>query len=119
MAKQENMWPMIGAWAYIIGLIIAILGGAFAPGNTTAALVLGIIGIIVGLLNIVDKEVTLFLVASITFIVAASSLEGVVTGLLGASVGGAIASILSYIVVMVAPGAAIVALKAIYQVSRA
>jgi uncharacterized membrane protein len=119
MAKNENVWPMVGAWAYIIGLVIAILAGAFAPSNAAVGLVLGVIGIIVGLLNITDKEVMLFLIASITFVVAASSLEGVVMSLIpAAGIGAAIASILNYIVIMVAPGAAIVGLKAIYEVSH-
>lgn len=111
----------LGPWAYIVGVIVAVLAGFAAPANTMVALVLGVLGLIVGLLNITDKEVQLFLVASIAFIVSASSLASVVGGVLaGAPLGLAagLVSALQYLVSFTAPAAAIVGLLALYKLSR-
>lgn len=112
------MWPTIGAVAFLIGLVIAILAGFFAPANSSVVLVIGVLGIIVGFLNIADKEVLLFLVAAITWLIAASSLSNVLTLLLGSPIGTYLASILGYIVVFVGPAAAIVSLKVVYDVAK-
>ncbi|MDD2655893.1 MAG: hypothetical protein PHQ80_04480, partial [Candidatus ainarchaeum sp.] len=78
--------------------------------------------LIVGLLDIADKEVQLFLVASIAFIVGASSLAGVVAGLFATvplgGVGTALVAALQYMVAFTAPAAAIVGLLALYKLSR-
>ncbi len=111
----------LGPWAYILGVVIAILAGFIMPANAMIALVLGVLGLIVGLLNITDKEVQLFLVASIAFIVGASSLAAVAAGVLaGAPLGVAagLVSALQYLVSFTAPAAAIVGLLALYKLSK-
>lgn len=112
----------IGPWAYIIGVAIALLAGFAMPENAMVALALGALGLIVGLLNITDKEVQLFLVASIAFIVGASSLGAVLAGLftavpLGFS-GTALVAALQYMVAFTAPAAAVVGLLALYRLSK-
>jgi hypothetical protein len=110
-----------GPWAYIVGVVIAVIAGFLMPANAMAALVLGVLGLIVGLLNVADKEVQLFLVASIAFIVGASSLGGVIAGLLAGvplGLGAGLVSALQYLVAFTAPAAAIVGLLALYRVSR-
>ncbi|MBM3303598.1 MAG: hypothetical protein FJY76_00745, partial [Candidatus Aenigmarchaeota archaeon] len=59
----------VGGWAFILGVVIAILAGL---ASTFAAmysgyvlLVLVILGLIVGFLNIKDKEVVNFLIVAI------------------------------------------------------
>lgn len=112
----------IGPWAYIIGVVVALLAGFIMPANAMVALALGVLGLIVGLLNIGDKEVQLFLVASIAFIVGASSLGGVLAGLFTAVplgwLGDALVAALQYMVAFTAPAAAIVGLLALYKISR-
>ncbi|MEW5996671.1 MAG: hypothetical protein AB1657_03690 [Candidatus Micrarchaeota archaeon] len=74
-----------------------------------------------GLLNVTDKEVQLFLVASIAFIVSASGLAAVVAGVLvGAPLGLAagLVGALQYLVSFTAPAAAIVGLLALYKLSK-
>lgn len=111
MAKGDM--SQIGVWAFILGLIVSILAGFLYPGQSTLALVLGVLGLIVGLLNITDKEVTLFLIAAITFLSAAGSLNAVLMPFLPQ-----ISGVVAYIAVFVGPGAGIVALRALYDVSR-
>ncbi|MFA6035693.1 MAG: hypothetical protein WC759_01930 [Candidatus Micrarchaeia archaeon] len=80
------------------------------------ALLLGIFGVIVGLLNVADKEVQLFLVASIALLTAAWGLSEVLVSI--QVVGGLFNGILSNIKVFVAPAAAVVSLKALYVCSK-
>ena len=107
----------LGAWAFIVGLVIAILAGFMTPTiDATYALVLGVIGLIVGVLNVSDKEIPLFLVAALAFLLAASSMGGVLGTI--PAIGAFIPTMLNYIVVMVGPAAAIVGLKAIYDIAK-
>ncbi len=117
--KQEDSWSKIGAWSFIVGLAIAVVAGIFYPTATPMAgnvFVLGILGILVGILNIGDKEIMMFLLGALTFLVASSSLS-VVFSIIPA-LGPVLPSILNNIVLFVGPGAAVVALKALYDVSQ-
>jgi hypothetical protein len=113
-----------GPWAYIVGVVIALIAGFVMPADTTVVLALGVLGLIVGLLNVADKEVQMFLVASIAFIVAASGLSGVVSGLFAGlpvedmGIGEGLVAALNYLVAFTAPAAAIVAILALYKISK-
>jgi hypothetical protein len=60
----------IGFWAFIIGLILAIVGGLVAHDNAAVVVILIVLGLVVGLLNVTGKEIMLFLVATVALIVA-------------------------------------------------
>ncbi|VVB67920.1 Uncharacterised protein [Candidatus Norongarragalina meridionalis] len=113
----ESMMSKLGPWAFIVGLVIAILAGFVYPTtDLTIVLVLGVLGIIVGVLNISGKEVNSFLLATVAFMVGASSLGAVLAVI--PAIGPELPRILDYIVAFIAPGAALVALKAIYEVAK-
>ncbi|MGB9719480.1 MAG: hypothetical protein ACPL06_02710 [Candidatus Anstonellales archaeon] len=108
-----------------MGLLIAVIAGLVPLGANLVvwvSLLLGLIGIFVGLMNIRDKEILLFLVAAIAFMISASSLASVFATLgtqFGVNfLGQAITQILANIVVLTAPAAAVVAIKALYEISR-
>ncbi len=112
----------IGGYAFIAGIVIAVLAGiagsivaGYAGGIT---LVLVILGLLVGYLNISAKEVLTFIVAAIGLIVAGSAnlqaIDTVVSGL-----GTVLQAILANIMVFIAPAVIIVGLKAIYSVAKA
>ncbi|MBN2095194.1 MAG: hypothetical protein JW727_04045 [Candidatus Aenigmarchaeota archaeon] len=107
----------IGQWSFIIGVAVAVLAGVFGAYNESARLVLVLLGILVGFLNISDKETTDFLVAA-----AALLLTGILTGTAGLNtlpyIGYYIGAILPNISTFVAPAAIIVALKAIYAMGK-
>ena len=115
----------IGEWAFLLGVIIAIIVGAlavFVPSMIGPAaadwviVVLVILGIIIGFLNIKDKETTVFLVAAIALAISwqAFSKLNVLINPLGSLIG----QILMYIAIFVAPAAIIVALKAVINLAR-
>lgn len=101
----------IGAWSFIAGLVIALIF-AFIPSADWMVWLLGVLGVIIGLLNIGDTEVKEFLIAAIAFVVSASSLV---------SVFGAFAFIGQFfgnIITLIGPAAAIVAIKALYNLAK-
>ena len=112
----------IGYWAFLIGILIAIVAGiVFASGALDAqsagmvAVVLVILGIIVGFLNILDKDLSTFLIAVIALTAAGASAGGIGTWI--PYVGMTIASIVSYIVLFVMPATVIVAVKVIWDLA--
>ncbi len=119
MAKKDGM-PALGAWAYLLGLVIATLAGAFSvtvnsPANgAMLAIVLGVLGLLVGLMNITESEVLNFLIAGVAFLLSVTSL-----GSLGAVLNvQQVAGIFGNLAAFVAPAVAIVALKAVYDISH-
>ena len=107
----------VGEWSFIGGVILAILigivPGAFTSYADLVAWVLVILGILVGLLNIKEKETHDFLLAAVALLIAGSA------GLQNLPVvGDYIGPILLNIATFVAPAAVIVALKAVYEIAR-
>lgn len=109
----------LGKWAFIVGAVIAIITGIGAGlgqswGNDAWLMVILIVaGLIVGFVNITAKEVQGFLIAAIAMLVANTANLGIlIPGIdqLGAILAGIIAKLL----VVVAPAALIVAVRAVY-----
>jgi hypothetical protein len=104
----------VGELAFLAFVIIAILAGiatAAYPGGNYGAVyaVLVVLGVIVGLLNVTEKETTPFLVAAIALLAAGTATFSSIN-----VVGPVIDNILKFIGAFVAPAAVIVAIKAIY-----
>ena len=96
---------MIGRWAYVIGVVISILSGFVVI--SAAASILFIVGLIVGFLNIGEKEGHDFLVAVLTLLVV---------GLAGSQVfadSGTLSTILNNFVSFASAAALVVALKTV------
>jgi hypothetical protein len=106
----------IGVWSFIVGLILALIAALVWPNTGWVALVLGILGILVGLINISDKETTTYLIAAIALIVGAGGLVDIIAK---ANIAvDFLTSLMYYIIAFVAPGAVVVAIKAIFGVAR-
>jgi|SRR3989344_1428492 len=67
MAKKSNL---IGSWAFLIGVLLAIILGLFGNLNYGLTVTLVVIGLIVGLLNVGDEEATPFLMSGAVLIIA-------------------------------------------------
>ena len=117
MAKK-SIWGKVGAWAFILGLVVSIVIAIFSSATTPAwaVIVLAILGVIVGLLNISDAEVNKFLVASIAFLLSFQALAAITQAVaLGWDSIGVFFNLVS---VFIAPAAAIVAIKSLYSLSK-
>ena len=102
-----------GSYAFIIGILIAVLAGIGAVGGGLAIMVLVLLGLIVGLLNVTAKETEPFLIAAIALIVAGSANLTIVNSIVS-GLGTVLQAILGNIVVFVAPAVIVVALKSVY-----
>ena len=118
MAKnKKGVMDKIGVWSYIVGFALALVLSivltlqGFGLGELSVA-VLAILGFIVGLLNITDKEVDTYLVASVAFVVSAWAFM--------MTIGGwpFLKTFMHAIIVFTAPGALVVSFKALYKVAK-
>ncbi len=110
---KESASQKVGGWSFIIGGLVAIILGAI-PSTTGTNWVVGlllVLGVIVGFLNISDKELVSFLVACVAFLVAVPAF-GVAVGSFGTSFDW-LSRILMHIGVFVVPAALIASVKAI------
>lgn len=98
----------LGKWAFIVGLIIAVVGG-LGFSQPWFGWVLALLGLIVGFLNITDKECTKFLLAAIGLVIAANAFSGL------PFVGGYLTNILSYIIAFISGALLVVALKVLFE----
>ena len=113
-----------GEYLALISIIIAVLAGLAAGvpgfvGSATAgyiAVVLVILGIIVGLTTITEKEVTSFLITSIVFVTVGTAAFGAID-LVAAPIGTVLDAIVKNIATFVAPAAIIVGFKAVYALA--
>ncbi|MBM3148512.1 MAG: hypothetical protein FJ008_04595 [Chloroflexi bacterium] len=103
---------IIGFIAFILGLVIAVVAGIFAPQNSVVILVLVLLGVIIGLLNITSKELIPLLLATIALIVVG----GVFAPITTLGIGKYLDQILSLVATLVAPAAVIAAVKALWAV---
>lgn len=112
--NSKKLIEKIGVWAYVVGFIIALLVAIASPTTLTAgsAALLAILGIIVGLINITDQEVSTYLMAAVAFIISAWAL--------GDTIGAwpFIKTFMTAIIVFTAPGALVVSFKALYNVAK-
>ena len=106
---------LIGKWAFIIGLIVAVITGIVTSIPYTI-LILFVLGLVVGFLNITDKDIVKFLVASIALLVLgvasinALSVLAIISDYLNAILGNFIA--------FVSAATLVVAIKAVLEVSK-
>jgi hypothetical protein len=112
--NKTRVLSLIGFWAFIIGLVLALVAGILLPANTVIIIVLIILGLIIGFLNITAKEIMLFLVATIALIVVGN----VFTPLTVLDIGKFLGSILAYVATLMAPAAIVVAIKALWAVGK-
>lgn len=109
MAKKGNL---LGGWSFLLGIILAVILGAVGAITQTIAIVLVILGLVVGLLNITDKEVKPFLMAGTVLVIVAA---------LGSSVFGVIpivSRILDATLMLFVPATVIVALKSVFSLAK-
>jgi uncharacterized membrane protein len=106
----------VGKWAFLVGLVIAVLASFLTGYATTVALVLFVLGLVVGFLNISEKDSNKFLVANIALLtggiasMSAISMLGIVSTYL--------VTILGSFVAFVSAAALVVAIKAIFETSK-
>lgn len=109
------MKQSVGRWAFIIGLIVSVLLGFVT--FTYASLVLVVLGLIVGFLNVSEKEAKMYLIAVTALMVVG------ISGLQALSVLGSVytwvQTVLTSFVTFAAAAAVVVAIKALFEIGQA
>ena len=72
MAKSLMKKGVIGSWAFLIGVILAVVLGLLGMVSGIWVTILVVIGLIVGLLNITESETTPFLLSGAVLIIASA-----------------------------------------------
>jgi hypothetical protein len=115
--SQENL---IGAWAFFIGVIFAVVIGIFQSQLGTHVnwiyVLLAIIGFLIGILNVGDKDIDKFLIASVSLVIV--SFMGSSTLKVASNIGLMIGIVLQALLVMFIPATIVVALKAVFAISK-
>lgn len=111
MAKGKG--SIVGAWAFLIGVVLAVILGFLGEINQTMAVILVIIGLIVGLLNIADEEATPFLMSG-TVLIIASAFGGNVLAVTLPK----ISSVLGALMMIFVPATIIVAIKNVFGLAH-
>ena len=111
----------IGVWAFIGGIVLALIAGLAASGMTPymglISTIMAVLGLLVGLLNINDEEVTPFVIAAIGLATGSVVLANL-GALLGGKVGGIVETAFRVFGVFVAGAVFVPALKAIYKLAK-
>lgn len=110
------MSEQLGKWAFIIGLIVAVLAGFITTYATYTLLILFVLGLVVGFINITEKIVIKFLVAVIALLsLGVGSLNAL--GVLGI-VNSYLMAILGNFISFVGAAALVVSIKAIIDTGK-
>ena len=118
--SRENM---IGAWAFLIGVILSVVMGVFggAPSSPYITWTFVVLGLVVGFF-VAEKDAQTFLIAAVSLVIV--SYIGVSGAVLNAAIGesGAfrtmMTSILGTLFVLFIPATIIVALKSVFSISK-
>ncbi|HEX9637102.1 MAG TPA: hypothetical protein VGB99_06185 [Acidobacteriota bacterium] len=101
----------IGRWAFILGLVIAVVAG-LGFGQVWFAWVLAVLGVIVGFLNIKGTEAQTFLLAAVGLIVSASAINTI------PYIGPTATAIVANIVAFIGAAVLVVAIKTLLQTAK-
>lgn len=106
---------MIGKASFIIGILLAVLAGVLpaVAGFAYTALILVVLGILVGLINIADKNVMKTLIAIIALVTVGVATLNVIPAL-----DVYLVAILQNFIVFVGAAGFVIALKAILETTK-
>ncbi len=114
---KKKLIALVGPAAFYIGLLI-VLVAAFVTPSSWLYVTLGVLGVIVGLLNITTRETSPFLLATIAFIVAAFGMQYLISEVVGVSVTAELTQMAANLTTLVGAAAMVVALRAIYETAK-
>ena len=135
-AAKSKAGKTLGAWLFVIGFLVAVIAGlvnalaavgllGMSIDAGLAAGAMALIGLIVGLVNVSDKEAINFLIGAIAIGSAAAAMTPLANLGAGTAVAGATSFVAIFIgnlaIVMgsfIGPAALVVGLKVVYSSAR-
>jgi len=115
MAKKTNNLKLVGKWAFIIGLALAIIAGLLQGVYEIPSLILilVILGLIVGFLNIAEKNTVKLLVA----IIALMGIRGLTISVIPI-INAYLQAMLTNILIFASGAGLVIAIKAIIETTK-
>lgn len=119
--SKENL---IGAYAFLIGVILAVLVGILQQGldivetSSVPYAVLVILGLFIGFFNFSDKDSFTFLVASLSLVIVSGFGQTALVYVSQVPILSSLTAVLSALMVMFVPATIIVALKTVFSISK-
>ncbi len=102
----------IGGWAFLIGVVLAIVLGLLGSYSVAWLLFSVVIGLVVGLLNVTDQETHPFLTSGIILIIASWLGQDVLSG------APLLNNILQNLLAIFVPATIIVAIRNVFTIAR-
>ncbi len=125
LKSKENS---IGAWAFLIGVILAIIIGissalipipAMEKYSAQIYAILVILGIIIGSMNVSGKDTQTFMIAgAVLVIVSRFGMDSVTGSIIGIGIGDAVSSVFAALLGLFVPATIIVALKSVFSIAK-
>jgi hypothetical protein len=118
--SQENL---VGAYAFLVGVIFAVVIGLtqkifeISYSNIPYAFLV-VLGIIIGFLNVSNKDSLTFLIASLSLVIVSGFGQTALIYISNIPVLSSLTSILSSLLLLFVPATIIVALKTVFNIAR-
>ena len=106
---MSKLWGMVSLVLFILGLVLAVIGGFVFPETPWVGLVLALFGVIIGIIHINAKEINTLLLATIAVLAMAAAFAPITV----LNIGKYVSSIIIYFASLMAPVAVIAAIKAL------
>jgi hypothetical protein len=119
--SRENL---IGAYSFLIGVVLAVAIGIFNKyfaGTTSnvAYVILVVLGIIIGFVNVADKDSITFLLASLALVIVGGLGNNTLIFISNINpILGALSDVMSSLLVLFIPATIIVALKTVFSIAK-
>ena len=123
--SKENAF---GAWAFLIGVILAIVIGLattlipipiLTKYSVQIYAILVILGVIIGSMNVNAKDSSTFLLAGTALVIVSKfGMESVTGSLIGIGIGAAVTSTFSALLTLFVPATIVVALKTVFSIAK-
>ena len=106
-----KMWGKISFVLFIVGLVVAVIGGIALPATNWVAPILAALGVIIGIIYVSStKDVSSLLLATIAILAMAAALGSIPL------IGDMVTKIVMNFAALMAPVALIAAVKALVQI---
>jgi len=112
MAKKSGGMGSVGSWAFLIGVVLAVILGLIGALSATMTWVLVVLGLIVGLLNVTEDEVGSFLMAGAVLVLVSALGQTVMQGV------PMLNRVLQALLILFVPATVIVAIKHVFSLAR-
>ncbi len=119
--SRENV---LGAWAFLIGVVLALLGGMlsalFGHLNGIVLGLLLILGLVIGVVGVAPNDIPKFLRAAVSLVIVSYAGTAGVRNIefLNWELGNVVSSTLGALLVLLVPATILVAIRSMFSISQ-